>query len=131
MVGVLARFEVKPDLEWAVSRFFEDGLAVVNDEPHSTSWFAFRIDATTYEASAVFAGEEDRASLLEKGGLLSSRHAVLSSRAVVLDTALGINSGARCSSACAMDWDELANAIRFTLGYQLRAVYLFRRGSKQ
>jgi hypothetical protein len=78
VVGVLARFEVKPDLEVEVMRFFQDGLAVVNEEPLSTSWFAFRIGPTTYGAFAVFACEEDRASLLSSGGPRSSRkHAEL------------------------------------------------------
>jgi hypothetical protein len=78
VVGVLAQFEVHPELEAEVAPFFEDGLAIVNEQPPSTTWFAFRIGPTTCGAFAVFACEEDRADLLSRGGPTSSReHAEL------------------------------------------------------
>jgi hypothetical protein len=81
VVGVLARFEAKPGLEAEVIRFFENGLAVVHKQPPSTSWFAFRIDQTTYGAFAAFASDEDRSDLLSTGGPLSAqKHAELFAR---------------------------------------------------
>jgi hypothetical protein len=78
VVGVLARFAVKPRSESEVKAFFEDGLAIVEEQPPSTTWFAFRIDETSYGAFAAFANEEDRAALLSSGGPVSSKkHAEL------------------------------------------------------
>jgi hypothetical protein len=78
VVGVLARFAVKADSESDVKAFFEEGLAIVEEQPPSTTWFAFRLDETTYGAFAAFASEEDRAALLSSGGPVSSqKHAEL------------------------------------------------------
>jgi hypothetical protein len=68
VVGVLARLAVKPGSESEVKAFFKDGLAIVEEQPPSTTWFAFRIDETTYGAFVAFANEEDRAALLSSGG---------------------------------------------------------------
>jgi hypothetical protein len=78
LVGVLARFVVKPGSESEIRAFFEEGLAIVEGQPPSTAWFAFRLDETTYGAFAAFANEEDRAALLASGGPVSSqKHAHL------------------------------------------------------
>jgi hypothetical protein len=78
VVGVLARFEVKPGSDPEVKEFFKQGRTIVEGQPPSTTWFAFRIDQTTYGAFAAFASEEDRAALISTGGPVSSQtHAEL------------------------------------------------------
>ena len=49
-VGVLGRFEVKPGLEQDVADFFKEGLPLVEAQPSTTVWFAFRLSETTYGA---------------------------------------------------------------------------------
>jgi hypothetical protein len=67
-VGVLARFEFQPGFDDEVSRFFADGRTIVEGQPETTGWYAFRVNATTYGAFATFAGEADRDALLAVGG---------------------------------------------------------------
>ena len=74
-VGVLARFETTPGSDDAMAAFFAEGLPIVEAQPYTTAWFAFRISDTTYGAFAAFASDEDRAALLAAGGpQLSERH---------------------------------------------------------
>jgi hypothetical protein len=72
-VGVLAKFEFKAGNEAAVERFFRQGQLVVQGQPETTQWFAYRLGTTTYGAFATFANEEDRDALLSAGGPRSSR----------------------------------------------------------
>jgi hypothetical protein len=72
-VGVLARFEVKPGLDQDVASFFREGLPLVEAQPGTTVWFAFRLSETTYGAFAAFADAEDRDALLAAGGPQLSR----------------------------------------------------------
>ncbi|MHA6765163.1 hypothetical protein [Streptacidiphilus sp. PAMC 29251] len=67
-VGVLATFEVKPGTEEEVAAFFKEGLPLVEAQPRTTVWFAFRRDDTSYGAFAAFANEGDRDALLSSGG---------------------------------------------------------------
>ena len=67
-VGVLGRFEVKPGLEQDVADFFKEGLPLVEAQPSTTVWFAFRLSETTYGAFAAFADAQDRDALLATGG---------------------------------------------------------------
>jgi hypothetical protein len=67
-VGVLARFEAKPDSGAEIANFFKEGLPLVEAQPESTVWFAFRLNQTTYGAFAAFANERDRDALLSAGG---------------------------------------------------------------
>ncbi len=67
-VGVLARFEIKPGLEQDVAAFFKEGLPLVEAQPITTVWFAFRLSETTYGAFAAFADARDRDALLASGG---------------------------------------------------------------
>ncbi len=77
-VGLLARFEAKPGNEAAVERFFQEGLPIVQRQPASTAWFAFRLGPTTFGAFAAFANEEERLALLSVGGpVLAERHSEL------------------------------------------------------
>jgi hypothetical protein len=73
MVGVLAKFEFKAGNETAVERFFRQGQLVVEGQPETTQWFAYRLGANTFGAFAAFANDEDRDALLTAGGPRSSR----------------------------------------------------------
>jgi hypothetical protein len=48
--------------------FFEAGLPLVEVQPETTVWFAFRVDETTFGAFAAFADAGDRDALLAAGG---------------------------------------------------------------
>ncbi len=72
-VGVLARFEFKIEAIAAAEEFFESGRMVVEGQPASTRWYAFRMSPTTFGAFAVFANEADRDALLAAGGPKASR----------------------------------------------------------
>ncbi len=77
-VGALARFEAKPGNEAAVERFFQEGLPIVQRQPASTVWYAFRLGPTTFGAFAAFATEEERLALLSVGGpVLAERNSEL------------------------------------------------------
>jgi hypothetical protein len=67
-VGVLARFEFRPGRDQEISRFFADGRAIVEGQPGSTCWYAFRLGPTSYGAFAAFASDADRDALLAAGG---------------------------------------------------------------
>lgn len=67
VVGVLARFEALPDTDAEIRQFFADGLQIVEQQPASTRWFAFRVGPTSYGAFATFESEDDRAALLAAG----------------------------------------------------------------
>jgi hypothetical protein len=72
-VGVTARFEFKPGNEAAVEQLFNDGRCVVQGQPETTQWFAYRLGPTIYGAFAVFANDADREALLSAGGPRASR----------------------------------------------------------
>jgi hypothetical protein len=67
-VGVLAHFEFTPGNEAFAAQFFNDGKALVDSQPNTTMWFAFRIGVNSYGAFAAFATEADRDALLSSGG---------------------------------------------------------------
>ena len=67
-VGVLARFEFIADDESAAEQLFGSGLAIVDQQPAATVWFAYRIGPRVYGAFAAFASDEDRQALLSSGG---------------------------------------------------------------
>ena len=67
-VGVVARFEAKSGTHAEMERFFRNGLSVVEGQPPTTMWFAFRMGPTSYGAFAAFATEADREALLSAGG---------------------------------------------------------------
>lgn len=67
-VGVLARFEFKSGHDDEVRRFFAEGRAIVESQPATTVWTAFRVDEGTYGAFASFASDADREALLASGG---------------------------------------------------------------
>jgi hypothetical protein len=67
-VGVLAHFEFTPGNEEFAAQFFNDGKLLVDSQPDTTVWFAFRLGPTTYGAFAAFANGADRDALLSSGG---------------------------------------------------------------
>ena len=72
-VGVTARFEFKAGNEAAAEQFFSNGRKVLERQPETTQWFAYRLGPTSYGAFAVFANEEDRDALLSAGGPRASQ----------------------------------------------------------
>jgi hypothetical protein len=71
--AVVARFEAKPGTEADFRKFFAAGLQIVEQQPVSTMWVAFRTGPTSYGAFAAFASEADRDALLSAGGPKMSR----------------------------------------------------------
>jgi hypothetical protein len=81
-VGVLATFDVTPGAHERVAAFFAEGLPLVERQPDSTVWFAFRASDTSYGAFAAFANDADRRALLSAGGpqLAQKYHDLFASR---------------------------------------------------
>jgi quinol monooxygenase YgiN len=63
--GLIVRLDAKNDHEAAVAGFLRDALALVQEEPQTTAWFAFRIDASTFAIVDVFPDESGRRAHLE------------------------------------------------------------------
>ena len=59
-VALLVRLEAKPGKEAEVESFLNSGLALVEDEPATTAWFAIRMGATTFGIFDAFPDEEGR-----------------------------------------------------------------------
>ena len=59
-VGVLALLEAKPGKEADVEAFLESGRAIVEQEPGTVVWYAFRVDGSTFGIFDAFADEEGR-----------------------------------------------------------------------
>jgi quinol monooxygenase YgiN len=64
-VGLLVTLQAKPDREGDVQRFLEGGLALVNEEPDTTAWFAIRMGPTTYGIFDVFPSDAGRQAHLQ------------------------------------------------------------------
>ena len=64
-VGLLVTLEAKPGREGDVQRFLEGGLALVNEEPDTTAWFAIRMGPTTYGIFDVFPSDAGRQAHLQ------------------------------------------------------------------
>jgi quinol monooxygenase YgiN len=47
-VGLLVRLEAKPGKETEVENFLKSGLALVQEEPETTVWFAIRMGQSTF-----------------------------------------------------------------------------------
>jgi hypothetical protein len=87
-VGVVARFEAKPGTQAEMGRFFQHGLSVVQGQPSTTVWFAFRTGPTSYGAFAAFETDADREALLSAGGpRLSAEFAQLFARPPIFEKA--------------------------------------------
>ena len=59
-VGLLVRLEAKPGKETEVENFLKSGLALVEDEPETTVWFAIRMGQSTFGIFDAFPGESGR-----------------------------------------------------------------------
>lgn len=59
-VGLLVRLEAKPGKESAVEEFLQGGLALVQEEPATTVWFAIRMGPTTFGIFDAFPNDEGR-----------------------------------------------------------------------
>lgn len=59
-LGILALLEAKPGHEADVAAFLEGGRAIVEDEPGTVTWYAFRAGPTTFGIFDTFETEEAR-----------------------------------------------------------------------
>lgn len=85
-VGLLVRLEAKPGKETDVESFLKSGLAVVQEEPDTISWFAVRMGPSTFGIFDTFPGEPGRqahltgrvaAALMAKAGELLAQPPVI------------------------------------------------------
>jgi quinol monooxygenase YgiN len=58
--GLLARLEAKPGKEKDVDAFLRGGLAIVEAEPGTVTWFALRLGPTTFGIFDAFPDEAGR-----------------------------------------------------------------------
>ena len=59
-VGLLVRLEAKPGKEDEVADFLRGGLAIVQEEPATTAWFALRLGPSTFGIFDAFPDEAGR-----------------------------------------------------------------------
>jgi len=59
-VGLFVPLEAKPGKEKEVEKFLQDGLALVNQEPATTAWFAIRMGPAKFGIFDVFPDEAGR-----------------------------------------------------------------------
>lgn len=59
-VGLLVRLEAKPGKEAEVESFLKSGLAVVQEEPETTVWFAIRMGPSTFGIFDAFPDDAGR-----------------------------------------------------------------------
>lgn len=62
--ALLARLEAKSGKEAEVAAFLESGLALVNEEPATISWYAFRSGPSSFGIFDTFDSEAGRAAHL-------------------------------------------------------------------
>lgn len=59
-VALYVRLEAKPGKEKEVESFLKGGLAIVQEEPATTAWFAIHMGPSTYGIFDVFPDEAGR-----------------------------------------------------------------------
>ena len=59
-VGLFVTMEAKPGREGDVAEFLDSGLALVNQEPGTTLWFALRLSNSRYGIFDVFLDDAGR-----------------------------------------------------------------------
>ena len=59
-VALFVRLEAKPGKEEEVDKFLRDGLAIVEQEPATITWFAIRFGPTTFGIFDAFPDESGR-----------------------------------------------------------------------
>jgi quinol monooxygenase YgiN len=63
-VALFVKLEAKPGKEAEVASFLEGGLAIVQEEPATTAWFAIRMGPSTFGIFDAFPDEAGRAAHL-------------------------------------------------------------------
>jgi quinol monooxygenase YgiN len=58
--ALLVRLEAKPGKEAEVEEFLKSGLAIVQGEPATTTWYALKLGPTTYGIFDTFSDEAGR-----------------------------------------------------------------------
>ena len=64
-VALYVRLEAKPGKEAEVESFLNSGLALVQEEPETTAWFAIRMGPSTFGIFDAFPGESGRQAHLD------------------------------------------------------------------
>ncbi len=59
-VGLWVRLEAKPGKESEVENFLRGGLAIVQQEPATTTWFALRLGQSTFAIFDAFPDDAGR-----------------------------------------------------------------------
>jgi quinol monooxygenase YgiN len=59
-VALYVRLEAKPGKEKEVESFLKGGLAIVQEEPATTAWFAIRVGPSTYGIFDAFPDDAGR-----------------------------------------------------------------------
>lgn len=59
-LGILAILEAKPEKADELAAFLEGGRAIVEGEPGTITWYAFRVGPTTFGIFDTFETEEGR-----------------------------------------------------------------------
>lgn len=59
-LGLLVRLESKPGKEAEIEKFLQGGLALVQEEPATTLWFALRLGQSTFGIFDAFTDETGR-----------------------------------------------------------------------
>jgi quinol monooxygenase YgiN len=59
-VALYVKLEAKPGKEAEVESFLHSGLALVEEEPETTAWFAIKMGPTTYGIFDAFPDESGR-----------------------------------------------------------------------
>jgi quinol monooxygenase YgiN len=81
-LGLLVRLEAKSGKEAEVEQFLKSGLAIVQGEPATITWYAIRLSATTFGIFDTFSDDSGRdahlngkvaAALMAKAGDLFSK----------------------------------------------------------
>jgi quinol monooxygenase YgiN len=58
--ALMVRLEAKPGKEAEVEEFLKSGLAIVQGEPATTTWYALKLGPTTYGIFDTFSDEAGR-----------------------------------------------------------------------
>ncbi|MGQ0542393.1 MAG: putative quinol monooxygenase [Blastocatellia bacterium] len=58
--GLFVKLIAKPGKEAAVEEFLNSGLALVNEEPLTVTWYAVKFDENTFGIFDTFDGDEGR-----------------------------------------------------------------------
>ena len=64
-VALYVRLEAKPGKEAEVESFLNSGLALVQEEPETTAWFAIRMGPSTFGIFDAFPNESGRQAHLD------------------------------------------------------------------